>query len=84
MFCLLALGGCSSSNQLDEAGDILDAAASSDNVAEATADWEEFSIPNVGTMRIPPSMEVQSDEYRVMKEELTGTSRTRSSRKSAT
>lgn len=74
MFCLLALGGCSSSNQLDEAGDILDAATSSESVAEATADWEEASIPNVGTMRIPPSMEVQSDEYRTMKEGVTGAS----------
>lgn len=74
MFCLLVLGGCSTSNQLDEAGDILDAAASSDSVAEATADWEEVSIPNVGTMRIPPSMEVQSDEYHAMKEGITGAS----------
>lgn len=36
--------------------------------------WERVEIPGVGSIQIPDSMEVQSDEYRDAKEQITGTS----------
>lgn len=77
---LLFFSGCSSStSEADAAADALDAyeeeqAELEEEAADLTADWELVTIPDIGTMRIPPSMEVQSEEYRAMKEELTGTS----------
>lgn len=46
----------------------------SSGVSNQTADWKQIEIPQAGSMRIPPSMEVESDEYRTLKEQLTGTS----------
>lgn len=77
---LLFLSGCSSStSDADAATDALSAykeeqAELEEEAADLTADWELVTIPDIGTMRIPPSMEVQSEEYRTMKEELISTS----------
>lgn len=79
--CALALcTGCSSSSGVDTAADskeaYLEEQAESQNeeTPDPTANWERVEIPGVGSIQIPPSMEVQDGSYQAMKEALTGTS----------
>lgn len=77
---LLLCSGCSSpANEADTVANSTDAyleeqAGETEELADLTAGWELIAIPGIGTMRIPSSMEVQSEEYRALKEELTGAS----------
>lgn len=79
--CALALcTGCSSTSETDAAADSMEAyqeeqAESQDEEApDPTANWERIEIPGVGSIQIPPSMEVQDGAYQAMKEAITGTS----------
>lgn len=79
--CALAIcTGCSSTSETDAAADSMVAyqeeqAESQDEEApDPTANWERVEIPGVGSIQIPPSMEVQDGAYQAMKEAITGTS----------
>ncbi|WP_417062262.1 hypothetical protein [Enorma massiliensis] len=79
--CALAIcTGCSSTSGADTAADSKEAyleeqtESQDEETTDPTANWERIEIPGVGSIQIPPSMEVQDGAYQAMKEALTGTS----------
>lgn len=69
----LVLSGCSSDDQraVADAHEQLEEAAAASSTE--TEEWERASIDGGGSIAVPPSMEIQSDEYRAWKEGITGT-----------
>lgn len=79
--CTLAICvGCSSANETEAVANSEDthleaqADGQETETSGSTSSWERIKIPNVGTMSIPPDMEVQDASYKAMKEELVGES----------
>lgn len=72
--------GCSSANETEAVANSEDthleaqADGQETKTSGSTSSWERIKIPNVGTMSIPPDMEVQDASYKAMKEELVGES----------